>query len=925
MFSRTSAPAVNKSSESVRLHYFLVLVRSELYSVFVSSEAMADTATTTPVKKKVTKPKVPAAHPKYVDMIRAALESLKERGGSSRQAILKYIMANFKVGNDVNPINVHLKMALKNGVKKGALKQAKGTGATGSFKLGDKPKTEKKPKAKKVTKPKAAKPKKATAVKPRKAAGEKKTAEKKKKSPKKAAGPKKVKTPKKKTAAKSPKKAAAKPKKAKTPKKAAAAKPKKAKTPKKTAAKKMARTKQTARKSTGGKAPRKQLATKAARKSAPATGGVKKPHRYRPGTVALREIRRYQKSTELLIRKLPFQRLVREIAQDFKTDLRFQSSAVMALHEASEAYLVGLFEDTNLCAIHAKRVTIMPKDIQLARRGKGLGKGGAKRHRKVLRDNIQGITKPAIRRLARRGGVKRISGLIYEETRGVLKVFLENVIRDAVTYTEHAKRKTVTAMDVVYALKRQGLGQTGGLSGNSLKDVIDERIHDAHGLAGNSSVRMHLFQDFVDVDSVGFPPPPALLLVPSSLGLSLGGSFLRTFRSNFGCAQPPHQSKMSGRGKGGKVKGKAKSRSSRAGLQFPVGRIHRLLRKGNYAERVGAGAPVYLAAVLEYLAAEVLELAGNAARDNKKTRIIPRHLQLAIRNDEELNKLLSGVTIAQGGVLPNIQAVLLPKKTQKPAAKRYVWAFYTIDDIQYTYVWMFSRTSAPAVNKSSESVRLHYFLVLVRSELYSVFVSSEAMADTATTTPVKKKVTKPKVPAAHPKYVDMIRAALESLRERGGSSRQAILKYIMANFKVGNDVNPINVHLKMALKNGVKKGALKQAKGTGATGSFKLGDKPKTEKKPKAKKVTKPKAAKPKKATAVKPRKAAGEKKTAEKKKKSPKKAAGPKKVKTPKKKTAAKSPKKAAAKPKKAKTPKKAAAAKPKKAKTPKKTAAKK
>ncbi|XP_067614907.1 uncharacterized protein [Eurosta solidaginis] len=134
----------------------------------------------------------------------------------------------------------------------------------------------------------------------------------------------------------------------------------------------MARTKQTARKSTGGKAPRKQLATKAARKSAPATGGVKKPHRYRPGTVALREIRRYQKSTELLIRKLPFQRLVREIAQDFKTDLRFQSSAVMALQEASEAYLVGLFEDTNLCAIHAKRVTIMPKDIQLARRIRGL-------------------------------------------------------------------------------------------------------------------------------------------------------------------------------------------------------------------------------------------------------------------------------------------------------------------------------------------------------------------------------------------------------------------------------------------------------------------------------------------------------------------------------------------------------------------------
>ncbi|XP_078471821.1 uncharacterized protein LOC144733692 [Lampetra planeri] len=282
----------------------------------------------------------------------------------------------------------------------------------------------------------------------------------------------------------------------------------------------MARTKQTARKSTGGKAPRKQLATKAARKSAPATGGVKKPHRYRPGTVALREIRRYQKSTELLIRKLPFQRLVREIAQDFKTDLRFQSSAVMALQEASEAYLVALFEDTNLCAIHAKRVTIMPKDIQLARR-----------------------------------------------------IRAAPVVRVNVTNRSY-------------------------------------------------------------------------------------------FVSSAFCILGPLT--MSGRGKtGGKSRAKAKSRSSRAGLQFPVGRVHRLLRKGNYAQRVGAGAPVYLAAVLEYLSAEILELAGNAARDNKKTRIIPRHLQLAVRNDEELNKLMGGVTIAQGGVLPNIQAVLLPKKTSQ--------------------------------------------------------------------------------------------------------------------------------------------------------------------------------------------------------------------------------------------------------------------
>ena len=123
----------------------------------------------------------------------------------------------------------------------------------------------------------------------------------------------------------------------------------------------MARTKQTATKRviSGKSAP------------APLAQPARAPHRYRPGTVALREIRRYQKSTELLIRKLPFQRLVREITQDFKTDIRFQSTAILALQEASEAYLVGLFEDTNLCAIHAKRVTIMPKDMQLARRIRG--------------------------------------------------------------------------------------------------------------------------------------------------------------------------------------------------------------------------------------------------------------------------------------------------------------------------------------------------------------------------------------------------------------------------------------------------------------------------------------------------------------------------------------------------------------------------
>eukprot|EP01120_Amphizonella_sp_Union-15-10_P017065 TRINITY_DN934_c0_g1_i1.p1 TRINITY_DN934_c0_g1~~TRINITY_DN934_c0_g1_i1.p1 ORF type:complete len:134 (-),score=12.38 TRINITY_DN934_c0_g1_i1:134-535(-) len=130
----------------------------------------------------------------------------------------------------------------------------------------------------------------------------------------------------------------------------------------------MARTKQTARKSTGGKAPRKMIASSAPR---PPISGIKKPHRFRPGTVALREIRRFQKSTELLIRTMPFQRLVREIGQDYKSDLRFQSAAVAALREAAESYVVGIFEDSNLCAIHARRITLMPKDMQLARRIRG--------------------------------------------------------------------------------------------------------------------------------------------------------------------------------------------------------------------------------------------------------------------------------------------------------------------------------------------------------------------------------------------------------------------------------------------------------------------------------------------------------------------------------------------------------------------------
>lgn len=136
----------------------------------------------------------------------------------------------------------------------------------------------------------------------------------------------------------------------------------------------MARTKQIARRSTGGAFPQNRLATKASKSSPPSTvpaEGVKKRHRYRPGTVALREIRRYQKGTELLIKRAPFQRLVREIARQYRSDIHFQSPALHCLQEAAEAYLVGIFEDTNLCCLHAKRSMITVEDMALALRIRG--------------------------------------------------------------------------------------------------------------------------------------------------------------------------------------------------------------------------------------------------------------------------------------------------------------------------------------------------------------------------------------------------------------------------------------------------------------------------------------------------------------------------------------------------------------------------
>ena len=168
---------------------------------------------------------------------------------------------------------------------------------------------------------------------------------------------------------------------------------------------------------------------------------------------------------------------------------------------------------------------------------------------------------------------------------------------------------------------------------------------------------------------------------------------------------------MSGKGKGGRGKGKAKSSgssssASKAGLQFPVARLNRYLRKGKYASRVGVGAGVYMGAVLEYLCAEILELAGNAARDNKKTRIVPRHIQLAVRNDEELSKLLGSVTIASGGVLPNIHATLLPKKVRRTASHAKLrGAMDSVSDFESGGCGFESRRSCSPIARRPFSIR----------------------------------------------------------------------------------------------------------------------------------------------------------------------------------------------------------------------------
>ncbi len=341
-----------------------------------------------------------------------------------------------------------------------------------------------------------------------------------------------------------------------------------------------------------------------------------------------------------------------------------------------------------------------------SKEGYGLGKGGAKRHRKVLRDNIQGITQNAIKRLARRGGVKRINGLVYEEIRGVLKYNMENILRDATTITNHRRAKTVSLADMLGGIysstgihllyegngKKSSSASANGNNGNgngngekkkkkrSNKGSINFRtyiervlkqVHPDTGSNGEAKGALNAFTNRVcetlvikaiALAKASFKKTVSCREVQTSIRMCLPGELAKHAVSEGTKAITKYNSNESSKGK--------MTSAAKAGLQFAPSRVRTIFKnEGNL--RIGKMGPIYMAAVMEYLLAEILELSGNAARDNKRQRITVRHIQLAVSNDEELDSLFKsmGLQLAKGGVIPNIHSCLLKKSKPKPKPK----------------------------------------------------------------------------------------------------------------------------------------------------------------------------------------------------------------------------------------------------------------
>lgn len=316
-----------------------------------------------------------------------------------------------------------------------------------------------------------------------------------------------------------------------------------------------------------------------------------------------------------------------------------------------------------------------------------------KKHRKILRDNIHGITKPAIQRLCRRAGIKFVSGLLYDEVRGVLMMKMGEVLRASLTFTEHARRMTVQTGDVLNGIEASGGGRLATSASSSKKEVLGQlnfrlylgrvlkQVHPDTSITGKAldelnSAIFYLGKVLVKKAEYVASQQGRVTItareIQTAVRLLLPGELAKHAVSDGVKAVTKFNSSTEGKS------------ATRAGLVVPPALARRYFgAKKNKSKvqhymagtsmRVGNAAPVYLAAVLEYIAAEILELGGNAARDNKLQRIKVRHLMIAIENDAELTKLFTlkmKVILGSAGVLPNIQAVLLPETDKHGKKKR---------------------------------------------------------------------------------------------------------------------------------------------------------------------------------------------------------------------------------------------------------------